>query len=298
MNSVTGEVAEPTRGRTKVLRTQSFLTIFVTFILLGTCLGCSTESPLIELADWPTVAQDKDLEGDVEILRIHDEIADLKFRHWTDARQCDVAWTKAFAEDDAVREASDWTANRREWLRKGLADIEYGASHPDDVPQEWRNTMTKSELTWLLILLQGHHEDLAHAYRACVMHGALENATALVHARVSILDAVLMVSHGIEDVTSICGQGMYVSGELMTLQCRHEDWWLHIHDYVPTDLQMAYPNRLPADMNPGLSSAYQNEGGPPFELGGHWPTYRNNRHSRSYWSDATPRTVLLGMLEQ
>ena len=297
-NAVASEAIEPIRRPAKVLRAQRFVTILAILITLSACQGCSTESSLINLADWPAAAQDADSGDEVETFRNHEEIGDLKFRQWTDARQCDASWTKAFAEDDAVRKASDWTANRRDWLRERFKDIEYGKSHPDDVPQEWRASLTQSELNWLLIRLQGHHEDLVNAYRACVLDGAREMGAGLRHASASIFDAALVITHGIEDVAAICERGMYTNGELVELQCGYGDWWSHIHDHVPTDLQIAYPSDLPADMNSDLSSAYQNEGGPPFELGGHWPTYRNNRHSRSSWSYVTPRTVLLGMMEQ
>ncbi|WP_423921853.1 hypothetical protein [Candidatus Poriferisodalis sp.] len=270
-------------------------------MLLGIGLGCSTGPRLVRLADWPQQAEDEGTGRESGESHVPDHIADLRFYNWKQAKRCDDAWLKAFTEEiDYSAETTDRVENISRLLNRMLASFEKQVSHPGDVSPGIFESATNAEMTFLRFKLEQHHADLTDAYRACVIESAFEPDNAHAEAKELILGAVLMISHGVEDVAAVCGRTILVGGEIVLLDCRLQGsrWWDSVSDYVPKDLLMAYPGELPTEMYSQWASAIESDGGPPFSLEFLWPTYPIN-YAGPYvsWAHEEPRTVLWGMLE-
>ena len=287
------------RGRWGIRRGSHQLAMFLTGMFLASCVGCSSDPYLVRLADWRQHAPSEDGGNETKGSPLASQIAELRFYEWEQAKRCDEAWARAFMEEeDSETGSTNRVENTNLLLRRKLAGFEKSISNPGGFPADAVEMGLDAEISLFRYDLRRHHADLTAAYRACVGEGSSTSSITLAEAKASILEAALMIMHGLEDVAAFCLRHHSVGGELVVLDyCRRYEWWSDVYAYVPRDLLVASPGELPTDMHSSLSEEIRNQDGPPFLLWSYWPTYPLDfGGSDVSWAHEEPRTVLWGMV--
>ena len=277
---------------------------FVVGVLVVFNISCAERSSLVELADWPRQVEVGDGVRRTEAFSTESDFASLRFPDWTAARRCDEALHQALVapeveylapEREHLAAIADRVEFTRQWTELRLQGIADSIYRPDESIRvdsiEFGTSMSASGLSFDL---KQFHADIVRAFRQCVRHSADEQSLMLARLKNILYEAALVVYHGIEDIdlTLQCGRNVTIHDEAVLFECANDTWWSAIRPYTPRELVVTYPDGIHIPTFPEVSH--------DVEALLSWPTYRTPGDAfgqRKYWAAYSPRTTLLGVIE-